>query len=657
MSVSLKAMKSDSPNESPTLVSADYQIGAELEANRDGVHFRVWAPSRRRVEIVLTESGRSYELSPESKGYFSGLIRKAENNSLYSFRLDNASDLYPDPASRFQPFGPHGPSQVIDPSRFCWTDNSWPGLSPKGQIVYEMHIGTFTREGTYAAAMRELPELAAAGITVLEVMPLADFAGDFGWGYDGVDMFAPTRLYGLPDDLRSFINRAHECSLGVILDVVYNHVGPDGNYLPFFSSTYFTERYHNEWGEALNFDGPGSQGVREFFVQNAKYWISEFHFDGLRLDATQQIFDNSETHILREIRNAVRSAASSRGTYLVAENEPQDTRLVRCCRQGGYGLDSLWNDDFHHGAAVVLTGHNEAYYTDHLGAPQEFISALKYGYLYQGQRYKWQKRRRGTPALDLEPTAFVNFIENHDQVANSATGQRLWQLTNPGRYRAMTALLLLAPQTPMLFQGQEFAASAPFLFFADHNSELSKMVDAGRKDFLKQFRNVNTNEVLPLLAAASERSTFERCKLDFSERQKHAWTYDLHKDLLALRRGDRCFSAQERGRMDGAVLGSSAFVLRYFGEDGDDRLVLVNFGRDLNLNPAPEPLLAPPFRMEWRMLWSSEHPKYGGMGTPPLDTEEDNWRIPGESAVVLSPQLSAANTEPDCGRSKVASNI
>jgi maltooligosyltrehalose trehalohydrolase len=289
----------------------------------------------------------------------------------------------------------------------------------------------------------------------------------------------------------------------------------------------------------------------------------------------------------------------------------------------------------------VLTAHNEAYYSDHLGSPQEFISSIKYGYLFQGQRYRWQKKRRGTPALDLAPTAFVNFIENHDQVANSATGQRMWQLASPGRYRAVTALLLLAPQTPMLFQGQEFASSAPFLYFADHDPELSKVVDAGRKEFLSQFPSIHTNEGLSLLSTASDRITFERCKLDLSERRKHAWAYALHKDLLALRHADRCFSAQERGKVDGAVLSAHAFVLRYFGEDGDDRIVLVNFGYDLNLNPAPEPLLAPPLNEEWRVLWSSEHPTYGGAGTPPLETA-DNWRIPGEATVVMAPQSVTA---------------
>ena len=323
-----------------------------------------------------------------------------------------------------------------------------------------MHIGTFTPEGTWEAALRELPGLAELGITLLEVMPVADFSGEFGWGYDGVNQFAPTRLYGQPDDFRRFVDRAHALGMGVLLDVVYNHFGPDGNYLQQFAEEYFTDRYANEWGEAINFDWPGSASVREFFLTNAVCWIEEYHLDGLRLDATQQIFDAGQSHILAELGQRVRSAAGKRSVYLVAENEPQETRLVRPLEQGGHGLDSLWNDDFHHSALVALKGHSEAYYSDYLGRPQEFISAAKWGYLYQGQRYSWQKKRRGAPGLDLAPANFVTFLENHDQVANSGRGLRVRQLTSPGRYRAMTALLLLGPGTPMLFQGQEFGSAS-----------------------------------------------------------------------------------------------------------------------------------------------------------------------------------------------------
>ena len=625
-------------------MGADFQrrlpVGAETQAG-GGTHLRVWAPRRRRVEIVLESAGgerlSAFELEAEGNGYFSAFNRDARDGTLYRFRLDGDDGyLYPDPASRFQPAGPHGPSRVVDPTKFKWTDAEWRGRPLRGQVIYEMHVGTFTRGGTFASAARELRELADAGITVVELMPLADFPGRFGWGYDGVNMFAPTRLYGEPDDLRRFVDEAHRTGLAVIHDVVYNHFGPDGNYLGQFSSDYVTDRHDNDWGDALNFDDDNAAPVREFFVANAGYWIDEFHMDGLRLDATQQIFDASDEHILTGVGREVRRRAVGRETIIVAENESQEARLARPAARGGYGLDGLWNDDFHHSAHVAVTGRNEAYRTDYAGRPQELISAVKYGYLFQGQRSRWQRMRRGRPSLDIAPEVFVGYIQNHDQVANSATGERLHKLTSPGRYRALTALLLLAPSTPMLFQGQEFASSAPFLFFADHDEDLSKQVCGGRADFLAQFRSAATKESRARLPDPSAVETFERCKLDLSERERNREVYDLHRDLLRLRREDEVFSAQRPRGVDGAVLGREAFVLRFFGEEGDDRLLVVNFGRDLHLDIAPEPLLAPPVDSVWTALWSSEDPRYGGAGTPPLESEY-NWGIPGHAAVALAP--------------------
>lgn len=613
-------------------------VGAE--AGPGGTHFRVWAPRRKRVEVVLENGprleGSAVELEPEGDGFFSGRVEAAGVGTRYRFRLDG-DGLFPDPVSRFQPDGPHGPSRVVDPGTFPWTDRGWRGVELEGQVLYEMHVGTFTPEGTWKAAMHEIPELATTGITVIEIMPVADFPGRFGWGYDGVNLFAPTRLYGEPDDFRRFVDRAHAVGIGVILDVVYNHLGPDGNYLKEFSVSYFTDRYTTDWGEAINFDGPDAGPVREFFVANAGYWTREFHIDGLRLDATQDIHDTSPEHILAAVTRRVREAAGERSTIVIAENEPQHTELVRSPERGGYGMDGLWNDDFHHSASVALTGRNEAYYTDYLGTPQELISALKWGYLYQGQRYLWQRKRRGTPALDLPAATFVAFVQNHDQVANSGRGERVHRLTSPGRFRAMTALMLLAPGTPMLFQGQEFAASAPFLYFADHEPELAAKVRAGRAEFLRQFPSLATPETQKGLADPADLDTFTRCKLDLSERETHAGAYALHRDLLRLRRRDAVFHAQNRDRMHGAVLAPEAFLLRFLGEDGNDRLLLVNLGRDLPLVPAPEPLLAPPKGARWSVLWSSEDPRYGGTGTPPLETEEEGWRVPGEAAVVLAP--------------------
>ncbi|HEY1489566.1 MAG TPA: malto-oligosyltrehalose trehalohydrolase [Verrucomicrobiae bacterium] len=607
-------------------------IGAELAP--DGPHFRVWAPASKTaaVQLIASETTKTIVLEPESDGYFSGLVPEARANMFYKFQLD--SGAFPDPVSRFQPEGPHGPSQIIDPAAFRWTDNAWRGVTRDGQVIYELHIGTFTTQGTWAAALEQLPELARLGITIIEVMPVADFPGRFGWGYDGVDLFAPTRLYGLPDDFRAFVDRAHALGLGVILDVVYNHIGPDGNYLKEFSPDYFSSRYANEWGEALNFDGPNSAPVREFFVSNAGYWIDEFHLDGLRLDATQQIFDSSAEHVLAAITRRVRAAARGRSTYLVAENEAQHSHLARPLEEGGYGIDALWNDDFHHSATVAVTGRNEAYYSDHHGHPQEFISAMKRGYLFQGQWYSWQQKRRGTPATGLHPASFVNCIQNHDQVANSLRGVRLHELTSPGRFKAITALTLLGPGTPMLFQGEEFAASAPFLYFADHTPELAKLVAAGRRQFLEQFPSIKCAESTPCLANPESKATFDRCKLDFAERERHAGVYAFHRDLLKLRREDPVFRNPYPGGVDGAVLGNEAFVLRYFGRDGDDRLLLVNLGADMQLTHQPEPLLAPVEGAAWKMIWSTEDPRYGGLGMPPLD--DASWRLPGHAAIVLA---------------------
>ncbi|HYP08136.1 MAG TPA: alpha-amylase family glycosyl hydrolase, partial [Bryobacteraceae bacterium] len=390
---------------------------------------------------MVTDAGLR-RLERESDGYFSGIVDEASAGTRYSYRLDGG-DVLPDPASRYQPDGPHGPSVVVDPAVFRWNDAAWKGLELARQVISEIHIGTFTREGTWEAAIRELPAIARTGITVLEVMPVAEFAGEFGWGYDGVQWYAPSHLYGTPDDMRRFVDAAHSLGLAVLLDVVYNHLGPDGNYATRFCKDYVTSKYTTDWGEAINYDGENSGPVRDFVTGNATYWVDEFHIDGLRLDATQNIYDDSSDHILGVITRAVRDAAQGRKTIVIAENEPQETRLVRPAEKGGYGMDGLWNDDYHHTAVVALTGRSEAYYTDYRGTPQEIISAMKYGYLYQGQYYKWQKQRRGTTSLNIPKSTFITFLENHDQIANSASGKRMHQLSSPSLHRAMTAVTLL----------------------------------------------------------------------------------------------------------------------------------------------------------------------------------------------------------------------
>ena len=610
-------------------------IGAEYQG-REGTHFRVWAPAARRVDVVFDDGSLpAAPLQAEGDGYFAGSAAQARPGHRYRFRLDGGN-AFPDPASRWQPEGPHGPSEIVALDSYRWNDGAWKGVSARGQVLYEMHIGTFTEQGTYAAAEEHLPFLRDVGITVLELMPVNEFNGAFGWGYDGVNLFAPTRLYGQPDALRHFIDRAHAIGLGVILDVVYNHFGPSGNYLARFSPHYTSTRYENEWGEAINFDDEHSAPVREFFACNAAYWIEEFHFDGLRLDATQCLFDASPRHIVAEIAQRARAAAPGRSIYLAGENEPQHAELARPPEQGGMGLDALWNDDFHHSATVAATGACEAYYTETRGTPQELISALKWGFLYQGQYYAWQKKRRGHPALDLPASAFIQFLQNHDQVANSARGQRLHELTSPGRMRALTALALLTPCTPLLFQGQEFAARAPFLYFADHGAELDRLIRRGRHEFLVQFPNIASEYGGKLLASPADEETFRRCKLDHTDRERNALVVRLHRDLLRLRREDPVFALQDRQGMHGAVLGPEAFLLRFLAPDGNDRLLVINLGATLPLLPMPEPLLAPPAGCRWRLLWHSEAPSYGGNGMSEPDGEH-SWRLPPHALAVLAP--------------------
>lgn len=618
-----------------TVANVRRRLSGGVEVQGDGTaHARVWAPRCTSVDFIIESSAAAVPLLPEGGGFFSSVIPDVRAGDRYWLRLDGERNR-PDPMSRHQPDGPHGPSVIVDPDQFAWTDSNWNGIGRNGHVLYEMHIGTFTADGTWAAAAAELRRLRDLGVTVIEAMPIADFPGRWGWGYDGVNLYAPAHQYGTPDDLRAFINHAHAVGMAVILDVVYNHFGPDGNYLAEFSTDFFTKKHKTDWGQAINFEGPAP--VREYFIENAAYWIREFHFDGLRLDATQDIHDESPEHVLGAISRRARGAAGSRSIYLIAENEEQDTRLVRSYDEDGFGLDALWNDDFHHTSVVALTGRREAYYTDYKGSPQEFISCAKYGYLYQGQWYSWQRKRRGTPALGLPNATFVTYLENHDQVANSGVGLRLHQQSSPHRFRAMTGLLLLGPGTPLLFQGQEFASSAPFAFFVDHKDELREPIRQGRRQFLEQFASLRDHSIDDVLPSPIEESTFWRSKLDLSERDTHAAAYRMHRDLLSLRHQDAVLSRIGDIRVDGAVLAERAFVLRYFGGEAGDRILIVNLGCDLDLAIDPEPLLAAPAGCRWTLRWSSELPQYGGRGMPSINPDTA-WHLPGETAMLFGPE-------------------
>lgn len=595
--------------------------------------FRVWAPQASKVEVVF-EDGAAPELALQksSDGYFSGST--SARASLYKYRVDGAGP-WPDPCSRYQPRGVHGPSAIVEPDAFKWSDAAWRGAQLKGQVIYELHIGTFTPAGTFDAAAEKLAHLRDIGVTMLELMPVSQCPGRWNWGYDGVQLFAPYHVYGDHEAFKRFVDRAHALGLAVILDVVYNHLGPDGNYLGCFSPHYFSRR-KTEWGQALNFGGRQSRGTRQFVLGNVRYWLREFHVDGFRLDATQSMFDRSEPHILAELTETARASARPREIVIVAENEPQHAPHLLPIHAGGYGIDGMWNDDFHHAARVALTGSRDGYYMDYTGRAQEFVSCVRRGFLYQGQWYHWQKQPRGLPAPDLPAWSRIVFLQNHDQVGNTFVGERVSSYVSQQLYRALTALTLLAPQTPMLFMGQEFGASTRFMFFADHNEELAPLVLGGRRKFVGQFRAYADPRVQALVPDPAAETTFSNSKLDWHE--AHQPSLALHRDLLRLRAADPAISRQDVTSIDGATLSENAFVLRWFDAQHGDRLLLLNLDRELLLVPISEPLLAPPPAARWKLEWSSEDERYGGHGVarPFSRGGRGKWRLPAHSAVLLS---------------------
>lgn len=606
----------------------------------DGVRFRVWAPERGALELVLVDSGgtpqRAIPLSRDGNAdsYFSLVTDEVPAGAHYLYRLDREEQLFPDPASNFQPFGVFGPSQVVDHRQFPWTDQNWRGVQIPGQVLYEMHIGSFTPAGTWRAAVEKLPHLRDVGITVVQIMPVAAFPGKFGWGYDGVYWYAPTKQYGTPDDFRTFVDHAHTVGIAVILDVVYNHFGPAGNFTAQFSRHYESSKHHTEWGGAINFDSAHAGPVRDFVAQNAAYWVREFHVDGLRLDAVQAVVDDSPTHIVAQLTRAARNAAGNRSIMIISEDEKNRCWQVLAEEHGGWGTDGILNDDFHHSCRVAATGNNEAYYRDYTGSAQELANSIRFGHLYQGQWNIRQGRHRGYPARNVAAPNLVHFLQNHDQVANSARGLRTHLLTSPGRHRALTALLLLGPATPLIFMGQEFGASNPFLYFADHDEELAELVHKGRTEFMFQFPRIKSlDQVTGIFDPADER-TFQMCKLNWAECESNEPMVRLHRDLIRLRKQDAVFARQDRAGIESSLIGQEAFALRWYGDDGDDRLGLFNLGRDYDWHPITDPLVAPPLGKKWKLIWSSEDPRYDGLGTPAFDNK--NWPVPGHAAVIFA---------------------
>jgi len=589
-------------------VVLDRELGARVVA--DGTLFTVWAPRQTSVAVVLDDV--AYDMEQLTDGYFRLHLRGVGAGRRYRYQI--AEGRRPDPVSRFQPDGLYGPSMVVDDDAFDWSDDGWPGAAPAHrQVIYEMHVGTFTPAGTWAAAQEHLRELASIGITTIEVMPIAEFAGSFGWGYDGVFFFAPFHRYGTPDDAKRFIDTAHACGLAVILDVVYNHIGPVGSVLHEFSDAYFSA-HDSDWGRGFNLDGANAAPVRQFMRASARQWIVDYHFDGLRFDAIHAIADRSSEHLIDELTRCCREACAPRRLFMVAENEAQEVSYLTRDDKGLGGVDATWNEDWHHSAFVALTGRREAYFTDYAGTAAEFASMARWNLLYQGQWYSWQKKGRGTDARHLPSSSFVSFLENHDQVANTGFGTRLCHDVGAPLWRAMTGLLLLGPQIPMLFQGQERASMEPFMYFADHEGDLAEAVSKGRMEFLSQFPSLRDRGIQRLMPAPSDDRAFRWCQLQWTDSRNAVEALKLHADLLALRRDDLVLSTL--GTPDTTIASSaptaSVLVLRYQREH-DERLILLNLGALATLEMS-DPLLAAPSRQQWEMTWCSEHADYGGRG-------------------------------------------
>jgi malto-oligosyltrehalose trehalohydrolase len=510
-------------------------FGAALEEG--GARFRLWAPGSREVALVLGEASarREIPMRPEPGGWHAARVEGVRAGTPYAYRVDEGEPV-PDPASRAQRDDVNGPSLVVDPRDFDWTDDAWRGRPWREAVVYELHIGTFTPEGTFRSAESRLDDLAALGVTALEVMPVADFAGRRNWGYDGALPFAPDRAYGTPGDFKHFIAAAHARGLMVLLDVVYNHFGPEGNHLHRYAPQFFNPAHHTPWGAAINFDGEHAGPVREFYVHNALYWVEEFHLDGLRLDAVHAIADDSPTHIVADIARALAAGPGrERHVHLVLENDRNQSRFLR----GEVRASAQWNDDWHHAAHVLATGESDGYYGAYAARPVARLGrALAEGFAWQGEPSPFHPgEARGEPSADLPPLAFMPFLQNHDQVGNRALGERIAALADPRALELATAALLLAPSIPLLFMGEEFAASTPFLYFCDFHDDLARAVREGRRrEFaaFERFRDPAARERIPDPGA---QETFARSKLRWEEAGEgaHARRLALYRDLLGKR--------------------------------------------------------------------------------------------------------------------------
>jgi malto-oligosyltrehalose trehalohydrolase len=544
-------------------------FGAELQA--DGkVRFRLWAPPHRQIQIELDGEARAMQPVPE--GWHELVTDRARAGTRYRFVLPDGLRV-PDPASRYQPEDVHGPSEVVDPGAYLWRDAGWRGRPWEEAVVYELHIGAFTPEGTFRAVIGKLDHLVALGVTAIEIMPIGDFPGRRNWGYDGVLPYAPDSSYGRPDDVKALVDAAHARGLMVLVDVVYNHFGPEGAYIYPIARQTFTDRHKTPWGAAINFDGPESGPVREFVIHNALYWIEEFHFDGLRLDAVHAILDDSRRHLLEELAERVRVAAPGHHTHLILENEEnQAKRLTRDENGQPRWYTAQWNDDVHHGLHVAASGETKGYYADYKGDTEKLGRALAEGFAFQGELMPYRGRPRGEPSANLPPTAFVVFIQNHDQVGNRAFGDRVTDFASTAAVRAIAAVYLLLPQIPMLFMGEEWGAIQPFPFFCDFAPNLADAVRKGRRDEFARFPEFQDPKTRERIPDPMAEETFASAKLGWEDiaRAPHAGWLDWYRRVLATRHAEIVpilAGIREAGRYE--VLGDGAVVVRWrLGEDG-----------------------------------------------------------------------------------------
>jgi maltooligosyltrehalose trehalohydrolase len=567
---------------------------------------------------------------------FVGDCAELPAGSRYGYLLDGEGP-FPDPASRFQPDGVHGASMIVDPAAFAWTDGGWSGVPLTDLVIYELHVGTFTSAGTFASAAERLDDLRELGITAIELMPVADFAGSRNWGYDGVALFAPARCYGTPDDLRRFVDRAHAAGLAVLVDVVYNHTGPDGSYLGRFSPFYFSQRHNSPWGAGMNFDGEHSPAVREFFIENAQHWVHEYHMDGLRLDATHAMRDDSSLHFVAELAGRIGASAGGRRVHVIAEDHRNLAAIVTPTARRGWGLDAVWADDFHHQMRRRLAGDSDGYYMDYSGTSADIAATIRQGWFFTGQHSAHFGAPRGTDASGIDPARFVVCLQNHDQVGNRAFGERLHHQIELAAFRAASALLLLLPETPLLFMGQEWAASSPFQYFTDHEPSLGRLVTEGRRREFGTFAAFGDAAAIDLIPDPQALSTFEASCLDWAERDQpsRAAMLRLYQALLAFRRQELDpATAADAGTAQ--ALDEDTVAFRRVGRDGQPVLVVARLTGTADVAVTDGALVAG--GLHWVTVLTTEDDPFAPAPQPPhvdAGRNEPLIRFAGPAAVVL----------------------